>query len=164
MLIELPLVRIKEQVDLATSLFGTPPIYSILKVIGGGKDPLPERIDRGMYKIPHFSMKEFIPCEKGKTINEWPELDNYNLESFGVCDSPSQMMDMYREALEVEGRNFVVSFTKVEKKEQSPKDGWRWHKWGTYIGKREITTEYLYDEPEIDEVWVFNVFEVNVLV
>jgi hypothetical protein len=42
-------------------------------------------------------------------------------------------------------------------------DGWRWHKWGTYIGDYNISgMEYLaeadgeQDNPKIDEQWLFN--------
>ena len=39
--------------------------------------------------------------------------------------------------------------------------GWRWRKWGPYIGVKTPTTEYLDDEPEIDSVLVYHLYEVS---
>ena len=38
---------------------------------------------------------------------------------------------------------------------------WRWHKWGPYIGTKEPKCEYLYDEPEIDKVVIFELYEIS---
>jgi hypothetical protein len=47
----------------------------------------------------------------------------------------------------------------VIKANQSHEGGWRWHKWGEYIGKYEPQYEYLYDEPEIEKVYVYHIYE-----
>lgn len=47
--------------------------------------------------------------------------------------------------------------TRLLKSEESSDGGWRWHKWGEYIGTHKPQCEYLHDEPEIEEVWVFDV-------
>jgi hypothetical protein len=40
--------------------------------------------------------------------------------------------------------------------------GWRWHKWGPYIGKGEPTTEYLDDEDGFaDGVYVYHFYVVD---
>lgn len=56
-------------------------------------------------------------------------------------------------------RRFVVAFTRVRREDQPADGGWRWHKWGQYIGKHEPRCEYLYDEDGIDEVYCFHVYE-----
>lgn len=50
-----------------------------------------------------------------------------------------------------------VFFTPMVRAEQSPEGGWRWHKWGEYIGDHTPTAEYLYDEPEIERVYVVSI-------
>jgi hypothetical protein len=40
--------------------------------------------------------------------------------------------------------------------------GWRWHKWGEYIGLGKPTREYLNDEPEFaDGIYTYHIFEVE---
>lgn len=36
-------------------------------------------------------------------------------------------------------------------------DGWRWSKWGEYIGSQNPTQEYLAMEPDIEEVLVYRI-------
>mgnify|MGYP000101825354 CR=1 FL=1 len=52
-----------------------------------------------------------------------------------------------------------VSFVRIRRDEQSSSGGWRWHKWGKYIGKQKPQCEYIYDEPEIEEVYTFSVYQ-----
>ena len=56
-------------------------------------------------------------------------------------------------------RQFFITIKSVKKENQDPDGGWRWHKWGPYIGTHEITTEYLYDEPIVEEVFVYHIYE-----
>ena len=53
---------------------------------------------------------------------------NATMGSYGVCDSPDQMLQIYQSALHDPGREFLVMFTKVVKIEQPSSGGWRWHK------------------------------------
>ena len=39
--------------------------------------------------------------------------------------------------------------------------GWRWHKWGPYIGTQDPQCEYLADEPEIKEVFVYRFIQLH---
>jgi hypothetical protein len=80
--------------------------------------------------------------------------------SFYVCDSPEQFIERYGKVLEKDERIFAVFFTPMLKSEQSPEGGWRWHKWGEYVGDGEPTTEYLYDEPEFERVYTVNITSV----
>jgi hypothetical protein len=45
------------------------------------------------------------------------------------------------------------------KANQPKEDGWRWRKWGQYIGALEPTCEYIADEPHIDKVYVYHIYE-----
>jgi len=92
-------------------------------------------------------------------INEYPSFEN--CDAYGVCDNYQQVIDLAD--LENDSRNFIVFLTPILKGEQSPSDGWRWHKWGDYIGTRKPQSEYLYDEPEINEIYVFHIYEVKAI-
>jgi len=116
-----------------------------------------------MYQIVHFSMDMII---WGRNAPEfymgWPHLWD-DLNCCGVCDTPQQFIDRYAKRLEEDERTFVVSFTHVKK---DPTDnngeggGWRWHKWGPYIGDGNPECEYLNHEKGFDEgVYVYHVYQ-----
>jgi hypothetical protein len=124
----------------------------------GGNDTTIIPIKKGFYQIGHFSFNSYI---ESLMKEQWPTLGKGFPDCFGVCDSPEQFMKKFEKRLESSKRKFVVSFTPVLKKNQEPSGGWRWHKWGPYIGTKKPTHEYLYDEPNIDAVYCFHVYELN---
>ena len=153
---------------------------AILSAIGGGADPTPVRLQRGIYQVSHFSFDHCLPevlsfpDEVGKRSGSWlryPHLgpvahstglgDLYEFGCYGVCDSPEQFLEHAIGKWIVEAEKYyVVSFSKVVKANQSSDGGWRWHKWGEYIGVHEPKYEYIYNEgDEIQEVHCYHVFE-----
>ena len=83
---------------------------------------------------------------------------------YGVCDSPQQFIDRFKKLLEEDERTFVVSFGHIKKEpEKAGKGGgWRWHKWGRYIGDGKPQCEYLDDEEFFaDGVYVYHVYQVD---
>jgi len=82
-------------------------------------------------------------------------------EEYGVCDYPYQIIDTWPTLVSDPDHRYIVTLDEIRKDEQPSDGGWRWHKWGTYIGDREPLCEYLYDEPEIDNVYVFHIHELN---
>ena len=87
---------------------------------------------------------------------QYPELGEFNC--YGVCDDYRQVLGQCPE-LEATGREFAITVTPVVKANQAESGGWRWHKWGPYIGTQTPTTEYLYDEPEIEKVYCYHIYE-----
>jgi len=79
---------------------------------------------------------------------------------YGVCDQWEQITERWPSLLTDE-RRFVIALTTVERADQPARGGWRWHKWGEYIGIQEPQYEYLHDEPEIERVYTFAIYEVN---
>lgn len=128
----------------------------ILDVLGQGQQP--SQISDGMYLIGHHNGYLILPHGK---YHEWPDIrdsEDEFIPMYGVCDKPEQVVEKYP-ILKTSDRMFLIVFTKVRKADQSSDGGWRWHKWGEYIGDRQPTTEYLYDEPVIDEVYCFHIYE-----
>lgn len=116
-----------------------------------------KELETGVYECPHFNFNHQI-----KHKDEYPVLtckDGIYFGSFGVCDNYKQVLEQCPMIVESE-RKFVISVTKISKSRQPPEGGWRWHKWGEYIGTQEPTCEYLYDEPIIEEVYAYHVYEV----
>jgi hypothetical protein len=85
----------------------------------------------------------------------------FNTNFYGVADNIEQVVELYNKNEDgwFKG-NHVIFCTKILKDPDYPGSGWRWHKWGPYIGTKDPQCEYLNDEPEIDEVVVFNIYKV----
>ena len=86
--------------------------------------------------------------------------------NYGVCDNASQVLDYYDSLYEqykdyMEDKKFVILLAPIIREKQPECGGWRWHKWGQYIGKFESKCEYLYDEKGIDYVYCFDILEVE---
>lgn len=86
---------------------------------------------------------------------------------YGVADNASQVLDYYEHFLltnysdYMNNHKFIIKMTPIFKENQPEHGGWRWHKWGEYIGDFISKCEYLYDEQGIDYVWVFAILEVE---
>lgn len=151
----------------------------LMRLIAGGTAP--RRLAEGVYAVGHFNFNYTLQ-NMGVRINEYPfdeymDFENLTVEerlngvreafadetrpssSYGVCDSWMQLVEKYPRLLEDE-RRFVISVTEIRHEDQPESGGWRWHKWGEYIGEYEPQHEYLYDEKDIDSVWCFHIYEV----
>jgi len=129
-------------------------ILSMVALINGNSDKVINTAV-GVYIIGSFSFDLMIDNE----FNEYPLLPN--VESFGVCDDLNNLISKEPELLNNDKRYFCIALTPILKKNQSADGGWRWHKWGEYIGSQTPTTEYLYDEENIDKVFVYHIYELT---
>ena len=88
--------------------------------------------------------------------------DELEYKFYGVCDSPDQFMTSLGKVIQKLQQKFAVVFTIIRKIDQSSSGGWRWHKWGEYIGEKKPECEYLYDEDDsISEVYIYHIYEIN---
>ncbi len=150
-------------------------VVSVIAELNGNMSGY-RRLYRGVYEIGHFSFDhilgrnaikdhypEFEPAlHKGRKYPRSPHNPDaglIRLGSYGVCDSVDQLLETY--SFDNDPRKLVISLTKVSKANQSPDGGWRWHKWGEYIGTFTPCCEYLYDEVGIEEVYVYHIYELN---
>ena len=78
-------------------------------------------------------------------------------DNYGVCDNYIQILKEYPE-LETSNKLFVVSLSLMNK---DICDDWRWCKWGKYIGEFNPVAEYLRDEPNINEVILYHIYEIK---
>lgn len=79
---------------------------------------------------------------------------------YGVCDDFDQPVRKWK--LDTCKEPVFITFTEIRRDEQPESGGWRWHKWGPYIGEQKTNgCEYLYDEPHIERVYVFHVYMLN---
>lgn len=105
----------------------------------------------------YYNTLNSIPRDR---INDYINYKN-NVWYYGVADRIDQVVDLYNKN---EGGwfkgNHVILCRKVTKNPNNPCSGWRWHKWGPYIGTQNPQCEYLNDEPQIDEVITFSIYKV----
>lgn len=100
---------------------------------------------------------------RGPEWDDYPEFcnptdDEIYRGSYGVCDGVDNLLEVYPELLQPE-RTFTVSMTPIHKSQEPDDGGWRWHKWGDYIGKQDPQCEYIYHEPVIETVYCFHLYE-----
>lgn len=135
-----------------------PVIDSISRVISGA-EPVVTKLAHGIYQISHFNGEyEFVGI-----TNTWPDLGtNYEFNCYGVCDSVENLLDKLGAVLATPDRNFFVTMVRVNRNPSNKGNGggWRWHKWGPYIGSFNSQCEYLDDEEGIDGVYCYHIYEV----
>lgn len=84
------------------------------------------------------------------------------LSSYGVCDSYHQILARWPH-LAADPEPYMIALVEVRKEDQSADGGWRWHKWGDYIGSKDPQYEYLFDEPDIDVVFTFHIYSIGAM-
>lgn len=128
------------------------------------KHRLFNRVGKGFYLSDDFSSPQwFLRQYYGYKVEDSfgkmeSALKRYDLRSFGVADSIEQVKSYY-EPLEASNTQFIVILTPVYRENDG---GFRFHKWGRYIGKHEICHEYLRDQKDIDVLYTFRILKVNV--
>jgi len=131
------------------------PIFSLIAQVNDQEELGTVHLEKGFYKIGHWNFDSLVADQLDKYPGSLPE----GVSCYGVCDSPEQFKK--RVNLEESFRKFVVSFVPIRKRNQPSEGGWRWHKWGEYIGEQEPTQEYLFDEPKIEQVFTYHIYEVE---
>lgn len=129
----------------------------ILRMIGTGRAE--KTLAEGLVQVGHFSADAAYDVKR----SEYDEFERFGCEFYGVSDTPEQAMEYAKKNLAEHEGPFCVFVTHVQKDESNAGKGggWRWHKWGEYIGTGQPTREYLDDEPEFkDGVYVFHIHEV----
>lgn len=102
--------------------------------------------------------------------------------AYGVSDNASQVLNNLEHALEIyltkdsthdfftRGKRlykflterpdavYLIGFTPIFNHHNGASGGWRWHKWGTYLGKHTPKCEYLDEETNIDYVLIWHLY------
>ena len=145
-----------------------PSLATLFAHPGGG---LPRKVELGVYTGAGFNGHLFLDRNDGwgsfasnyptlgtvRKVGDLGEVGSFN--AYGVCDHHLQILDQCPELALDPNREFVIMLTAVDRDDQPEHDGWRWHKWGPYIGTFESKCEYLYDEVGIDRVYCYHIYE-----
>ena len=117
-----------------------------------------KRIQQGIYEIYHFGSSDFLSFDNGYYRWDTEDTRLLSIDVYGVCDSIEQIIKQCPE-LQDPIRQFVITVTPIIRKDEPPSGGWRWHKWGSYIGRHTPEHEYIYDEKNIEKVLVYHIHE-----
>ena len=85
------------------------------------------------------------------TGKAFPQFSNL-IGSYGVSDNVEQVLERYKAVVDNPDVQIIISFAPVNKEDQPKNGGWRWHKWGEYIGTHEPKHDYHDDEDRIEAV------------
>lgn len=124
----------------------------LTSVIGKGREP--KRLDKGVWQWPHWNPD--IDLGVRPLIDAEFDYDA-PVSTYGVCDSPEQLLARYD--FEADPRTLFISMVEIRRENEPPDGGWRYHKWGDYIGTQNPQQEYLYDDKHIERVWTYHVYE-----
>jgi len=116
----------------------------------------------------YFPLPEYDPTKDCKSTPE-QRLDFFRKRmesgeffgSYGVADNLEQILAKYKPYADDPNHYFCISVQEIRKSEEPEWGGWRWHKWGEYIGVQKPQCEYIRDEPIIESVLVFHVLQVK---
>ena len=119
-----------------------------------GNSETTKKIKNGLYERGNFGSSDFPPS---KEYDHYP--DTITIDCYGVCDHYQQILDKCPILESDKNREFVIFITPVCAEDQPEDGGWRWCKWGEYIGDKNPQCQYLYDEPEIEMIYVYHIYE-----
>jgi len=98
-------------------------------------------------KLDAFDYNELKAKEKNLTTGQLYSKTNWVVQ-YGVADNVDQIKEFYKKQIKNKKESFVIVITPVyqDKENKGKGGGWRWHKWGEYIGVLDPQREYLDDE------------------
>ena len=114
----------------------------------------------------HLELPTFTDYKTDNSLYGGNRITPLLMYEYGVCDNASQALDVYDriiaesvsdEAKEQMNGEFIIRLTPIFSKYN---EGWRWHKWGAYVGVQNPEYEYICDEPNIDMVYAFHIYRI----
>ena len=122
-----------------------------------------EEVYTGVYIVPgHNFIEEMVNNVTRQHARSEYDKESYESGdvwcSFGLCDNASQAIQFYNDRKAKGGfpGNHIITLTYMGKN-----SGWRWHKWGRYLGNFEPSREYFEDEEGIEAVWSFHIIRIR---
>jgi len=70
---------------------------------------------------------------------------NISIHAYGMCDNSEQIMNI---------------LGKVFREHEPERDGFRFEKWGPYVGTRKLTRDYLYQCTDIEYICVWHIYQI----
>lgn len=114
----------------------------------------------------NFPEREFEEIVKLSYDDRYKIFPDYKKTTYGVADNIEQIKEYYKAEVADENKKYAIALTPVwqNKSNKGKGGGWRWHKWGDYIGTLDSKCEYLDDEDFGDDfkyVIIFQIYAVK---
>lgn len=114
----------------------------------------------------NFPEDEFEELQKISFDDRYKIFPNYEKITYGVADNLEQIKEYYKEEIADNENRYVIALTPVfqDKENKGKNDGWRWHKWGKYIGILNPKCEYLDDEEfgdDFEHILTFQLYKIK---
>lgn len=117
--------------------------------------------DRAIYEAIDFQGLNLFSMVKYKIVKDE---DGFDKSISGVCDNIDQILKTHHDIIIDTNKKYAIVTHKIYQHDQPSKMGWRWKKFGPYIGEHDIGTEYLYNEDlsdiNQDYIIIFRILEV----
>ncbi len=128
--------------------------------------PDPEVLEPGVVIMPGLNYNDYLWGFDNNPpfYMQYPDFEDdagdYT-HSYGVCDNPQQFLDKFKAVLIKDPRPLCVCFSHIPKC-PGEEGGWRWHKWGDYIGTGTPQCEYLSGEVGFEDgVYVYSICQLS---
>lgn len=114
--------------------------------------------DKGEDRLKSYVAR--LNDEEERYARDFPGVEYHPLSEFGVCDGWEQITARWPHLIK-DLEAYVIAMVEMRREDQSPEGGWRWHKWGEYIGTQKPEHEYLYDDKHIDVVYTYHIYRLE---
>lgn len=112
--------------------------------------------------VPLALEETTIKPSKGQ-YHSYPADINIDISlNYGVCDNYEQILENIPQLVSDPDRKFFIILKEMLKSEQPKYGGWRWCKWGSYIGTQNSVADYLFDEPEVEKIICFQIHQFEI--
>lgn len=114
----------------------------------------------------NFPEEEFVELQNLSWDDRYKIFPNYEKVTYGVADNIDQIKEYYKQEVSDTTKKYTISLTAVfqDRSNIGKGGGWRWHKWGKYIGELNPQYEYLDDEDfgeDFNYVIVFQLYMIK---
>ena len=152
------------------------PILDILNSINNqSKFNLPKELTVGVWQVANWNPEytfNGIPkrsydydeyLKESNRLQEFYEAigkEYPGMAEYGICDNYQQILDKWPH-LEIDTKKYFITLVQMNREDQPDDGGWRWHKWGEYIGIQNPQHEYLFYEEHIDTVYTYHIYTIE---
>jgi len=104
--------------------------------------------DEFMEKLDGYYYSESKKKPEESPLQHYSQNYKNWVKQYGVADNIEQIKEFYKKQIKNKKEKFCIAVTPVwqNRENRGKGGGWRWHKWGEYIGKLNPQHEYLDDE------------------
>ncbi len=110
------------------------------------------------YDEKKHEINSFLGGRTDDRVKFFEMLSEHFMGEGGICDDYHQVLARIPSLIDSD-KKFCVLLTPLVIKNEFPR--WRWDMFGDYIGNQKPTETYINDEPNIELVFVFEIYQIH---